>query len=138
MRWSLLLVFLFSASATAQQRLKPGDTVTMKVTAYCPCEKCCGKWAASAKTAIGRDARTTVGVAADPKLLPYRTRLEIPGVGMREVDDTGGAMRQSAKKGIVHIDLRMKTHAEAKAWGVQWLMVRIIALPKSKQKRRSS
>jgi hypothetical protein len=42
------------------------------------------------------------------------------------VDDTGGAMRQSAKQGIVHFDLRFITHAEARRWGVRHLYV---ALP---------
>lgn len=138
MRSVLLFLLWFSVPTAAQ--FKPGDTVTMKVTAYCPCEKCCGTWAANGKTATGRDARKTVGVAADPKLLPYRTRLEIPGIGVREVDDTGGAMRQSAKKGVYHIDLRMQTHAKAKQWGVRWLKVKILAAPKAKSKtnKRSS
>lgn len=98
----------------------------MKVTAYCVCSVCCGKWAKYAKTSIGDDAKIYDGVAADPKLLPYRTKLEIPGIGIREVDDTGGAMRQSARKGITHIDVRMPTHQQALEWGVRWLEVRLL------------
>jgi len=97
----------------------------MKVTAYCPCPKCCGKYA-DGKTSIGHNARTTLGVAADPKLIPYKTLLVIPGIGTREVDDTGGAMRKSAKEGIYHIDVRFHNHEEAKKFGVQWLNVEIL------------
>ena len=93
------------------------QTVEMKVTAYCPCEKCCGKFA-DGFTSIGRDARKTLGVAADPKLLSYGTKLDVPGIGVRVVDDTGGAMRQSAKKGIWHIDVRFHDHNEALQFGV--------------------
>lgn len=98
----------------------------MKVTAYCPCEKCCGKYA-DGKTSIGRNAKETLGVAADPNVLPYGTKLRIPEVGTREVDDTGGAMRQSTKQGICHIDVRFHNHEEAKNFGVQWLNVEILS-----------
>jgi len=99
--------------------------VKMKITAYCPCRKCCGEFA-DGFTSIGRDAWKTLGVAADPKLLPYGTKLDIPGVGIRTIDDTGGAMRQSAKKGIWHIDVRFHNHNEALQFGVQWLDVKIL------------
>jgi len=102
-----------------------GKIVRMKVTAYCPCNKCCGLHP-TGKTSVGHDAWKTFGVAADPKLLPYKTLLEIPGVGVREVDDTGGAMRQDAKKGVCHIDLRMHSHKEARKFGVKWLNVKVL------------
>ena len=60
-----------------------------------------------------------------------RTRLRIPGVGIREVDDTGGRMRQSAKRGIYHIDVRFRTHKKAKRFGVKWLKV-LISTPEKK------
>lgn len=106
--------------------------VKMKVTAYCLCKICCGKWAfrqAQGKTwptSIGDDARVYDGVAADPNLLPYRTCLKIPGIGIKEVDDTGGGMRQSAKQGIYHIDVRMSSHEAARKWGVRWLDVAVL------------
>jgi 3D (Asp-Asp-Asp) domain-containing protein len=98
----------------------------MKVTAYCTCKICCEAFSGLNKTSIGDDPRICDGVAAAPKLLPYRTKLNIPGIGIREVDDTGGAMRQSAKRGIYHIDVRMKTHREARQWGTRNLMVEIV------------
>ncbi len=138
---NLILVFALvriaakttSTSAEAHSPAKAdARTITMEVTAYCPCEECCGPWATLSSpndkrvTSIGDDAAICDGVAADPAILPYRTKLWIPGVGSREVDDTGGAMRQSAKEGIYHIDLRFPTHAEARTWGVQYLNVTLL------------
>ncbi len=99
--------------------------ILMKLTGYCPCKECCGDYA-NGKTSIGRDAWKTYGVAADPELLPYGTRLNIPGVGIRIVDDTGGAMRQSAKEGIWHIDIRFHSHEKAEEFGDREEYVRIL------------
>lgn len=100
-------------------------TIRMKVTAYCPCKKCCGEYA-DEKTATGHNAKKTLGIAADPTLLPYGTKLKIPGIGIRIVDDTGGAMRKSAKEGIYHIDVRFHNHEKAKKFGVHWLDVKVL------------
>lgn len=113
---------------TKKMELLTPEIVRMKVSAYCPCEKCCGIYA-DGKTSIGRDALESLGVAAAPKLLPYGTKLQIPGIGIREVDDTGGAMRKSAEKGIYHIDIRFHNHEEALKFGVQWLDVEILNRP---------
>jgi 3D (Asp-Asp-Asp) domain-containing protein len=99
--------------------------ISMKVTGYCPCAICCGMYA-DGKTSRNDDAYVCDGVAADPNLIPYRTKLFIPNVGIREVDDTGSAMQKSAREGIYHIDLRFKTHSEARAWGVRELPITFI------------
>lgn len=114
----LVAMTIFLAHAEAR-------TVEMLVTAYCPCEICCGE-DADGRTALNDDAYVCDGVAADPKAIPYRTKLKIPGVGIREVDDTGGAMRKLWRKGIYHIDLRFSTHEEALEWGIQTLEVEIL------------
>ncbi|MHC5068540.1 MAG: 3D domain-containing protein [Planctomycetota bacterium] len=91
-------------------------------TGYCPCGKCCGK-DADGRTAINRDVtRFPYGIAASdkPKMLAYRTWVSVPGYGEAMVDDCGGAMRQSARVGRVHLDLRFKDHDEARRWGRQW------------------
>ena len=100
--------------------------VRVKTTGYCPCIICCG-FSSDGKTAINRDVATfPYGIAVEPKLVPYRLVIDVPGYGTAMVDDTGGAMRQSAKQGIVHFDLRFITHSEARRWGVRHLYV---ALP---------
>jgi 3D (Asp-Asp-Asp) domain-containing protein len=97
------------------------DTFQAKVTAYCPCSKCCGK-DADGVTSKGVDANLP-GIAADPKRVPYGTVLNVPGYGSAVVDDTGGAMRRST---VVHLDVRFKTHQEALNWGVKELAVEIV------------
>lgn len=120
------LVPAFVSNLPLEEKSLSPKIKRMLVTAYCPCGKCCGQYA-DGKTSIGRNARETFGVAADPKVLPYGTKLKIPGViGIREVDDTGGAMRQSTKKGICHIDVRFHSHEKALEFGRQWLNVEIL------------
>ena len=66
------------------------------------------------------------GVAADPGVIPYRTLVWVPGVGWREVDDTGSAMRKSWRsEGVVHIDVRMAYTYQARRWGVRRLPIRL-------------
>ncbi len=85
------------------------------VTAYCPCEICCGKWA-DGHTASGVLARGKI-VAAPPGM-PFGTVLEIPGYGRCRVQDRGGAIKGN------RLDVLFATHQEALNWGVQELMVR--------------
>ena len=109
---------------------RPRKIIRMRVTGYCPCDKCCGKWASDSyrrrKTAAQDSPFIFDGVAADPVLLPYRTRIFIPGIGIKEVDDTGKAMRRAASSGVYHIDIRMPLHSQGRAWGDQWLNVEVI------------
>lgn len=96
-------------------------------TGYCPCDICCGTHA-NGRTAINRKVlEEPFGIAVEPKLLPYRTFLSVPGYGYAMIDDTGGAMRQSAKKGILHLDLRFGDHQTARRWGRRWVWIAIPA-----------
>lgn len=89
-----------------------------EVTAYCSCEICCGSHS-DGITATGRDA-SLMGVAVDPKLIPFGSRLDIPDYGTWVLaDDVGGAIKGK------HIDIRFKTHQEALNWGVKKLKIRI-------------
>jgi 3D (Asp-Asp-Asp) domain-containing protein len=98
-------------------------TIRAKLTAYCPCTLCCGP-RASGRTAAGDDAYVIDGVAGAnpgrfPNALPYRTKLNVPGVGEREVDDCGGGMNNSMLGGEYHFDVRFRTHEEARRFGVR-------------------
>lgn len=98
--------------------------VQAKVTAYCPGPCCCGRHA-NGRTSTGRDARLP-GAAVAPDAVPYGSMLWIDGAGFRLADDTGGAMRQSwRRRGVIHVDLRKRTHAEALRWGVRQLRMAI-------------
>ena len=87
-----------------------------RVTAYCPCEKCCStKWA-DGLTASGLPA---VGlIVAAPKDVPFGAVLDIPGYGRAQVQDRGGAITGN------RLDVLFATHEEAKQWGVKWLKVK--------------
>lgn len=109
--------------------------IRAKVTGYCPCARCCGA-DADRKTATMRSTDVhRWGLAADPALLPYGTRVVVPGyLPTRhrpdshpwEVDDTGGAMRRSGRTGVIHIDLRFIHHRSATRWGERWMTVYVL------------
>ncbi len=98
------------------------------VTAYdAPCEICCPHCTGLTSTGL-KVSEHPYGIAADPKLLPYGTRVRIPGFsdGFLKVDDTGGAMRQAAKRGELLLDLRMPSHETARAWGRRSFWVEVL------------
>lgn len=102
------------------------------VTAYTPCRE--GGGAGTGLTASGtRTAADPFGVAACPTLLPMGAKVCIPGYRDTPdkggpwwtIDDTGGAMRQAARRGILHLDVRMRHVESARAWGARWLVVAV-------------
>jgi len=97
----------------------------MVVTAYDPWDKCVGKFAEkNKKDPILRKKWSGPGVASANKLLPLGTRLWIPTIDYRgRVDDNGGAMREDARQGIYHIDLRLQSHLKALRFGRHILVV---------------
>jgi len=100
-------------------------TLKAFVTAYCPCELCCGKFA-DGITATGVRASRLHGCAVDPRTIPYGSRIRIPGRDSPLVaDDTGAAMVRGWDVGNTHIDIRMASHVEALEWGKQYLEVEI-------------
>jgi 3D (Asp-Asp-Asp) domain-containing protein len=98
--------------------------IMMEVTAYCPCKKCCGP-GAQGLTASGRGVNHNNGlfVAADTRLLPFYTKLKIPGYASDrpvQVLDRGGAIKGN------RLDVFFPTHKQARAWGRQNIAVEIV------------
>ncbi len=91
-------------------------TQVYKVTAYCPCSKCCGK--TNGLTAMGTKATAGRTVAASSKFA-YGTKLNING-HIYTVEDRGGSIKGDK------IDIYVNSHAEALAWGVRYLPVTVI------------
>lgn len=99
-----------------------------KITAYCPCVKCCGVWSAEHPSHQGTDyvQKTASGtiptegrtIAADPSVLPYGTVVVVDGYEY-VVEDTGGAMNGNA------IDIYFSSHEAALEWGVQYKTIYI-------------
>ena len=97
--------------------------VTMEVTAYCACTRCCGP-NAQGITASGLHVSHNGGkfVAADNDVLAMYTQVIVPGYDSQPVPviDRGGAI-----KGY-KLDLYFPTHEEALQWGRQLVDVTVI------------
>ena len=88
------------------------DLGEFKITAYCPCTKCCGKWA-NGITSTGVTAQANRTIAVDPSIIPYGTRVLIDG-NEYVAEDCGGAIKGK------RIDIYFDTHQEALQWGVKY------------------
>ncbi len=103
-------------SATTQSESSTESTGNLtylgnfKLTAYCSCEKCCGKWAANAGvTASG--AQCVEGVTVAMAGVPFGTQLSING-HVYTVQDRGTAYG--------HVDIYFSSHSAALAFGLQY------------------
>lgn len=101
---------------TRQKNAAQTQERTFTVTAYCPCEKCCGAYA-NGYTATGEKATQGVTIAADPDVLPMGTEIELDG-HTYTVQDTGGAIAGN------RLDLYFDSHEDALRWGVREKIVR--------------
>jgi len=105
--------------------LKVVKTIKMKVTAYSPDARSCGKWA-DGITFSGKSVWTNGMqlVAADRRVLPIGSVISVPGyAGGRPVPvlDIGGAIKGN------RLDVLFPTHEEAREWGVRTIEVNVYA-----------
>ena len=97
------------------------QTVQMRVTAYCPCPKCCGSYS-DGITASGRKISSGDRFVAADKMYPFGTEMIIPGYKSGKavkVLDRGGVIRGN------RLDVFFYSHQEALEWGVRYLDVKI-------------
>ena len=102
-------------------RTGEGKVEEFVITAYC-CENyphICNDGEAI-YTATGTIATAGQTIAVAPSVIPYGTRVEIEGVGVRIAEDCGGAIKGN------RIDLLFATHEEALEWGKQKKKVKIL------------
>lgn len=104
-----------SASTTTASTSGTGGK-TYKITAYCPCSKCCGK--STGRTASGTKATAGRTIAA-PSNFAFGTKLNIGG-HVYTVEDRGGAIKGNK------IDIFVSSHQEALQWGVRYLTVSVV------------
>lgn len=90
--------------------------LTVTATAYCACEKCCGK--TDGITATGTKATAGRTIAVDPSVIPYGTEVIING-HTYVAEDCGGAIKGNS------IDIYFDSHAEALEFGRQNLVVKV-------------
>lgn len=105
----------------------------LKVTAYCACAKCCGKWSAYRRTAWGMRPTAMYTVAADTSIYPFGSVLSLPGLGSVMVQDTGSAVRG------YHVDVYHGhgpgAHERAVQFGMKFMAAKVIHLAPSKGAR---
>ena len=86
-----------------------------KLTAYCPCAKCCGK--SDGITASGYQLKSSdhLQICAAPNTFPFHTIIYISGGwnGTVRVEDRGGAIKGK------RLDIFCRTHQEANQFGVK-------------------
>lgn len=88
------------------------------VTAYCPCEICCGEWSNLDKptTASGEPAVEGITVGADWGTIPVGTVIELEGIGERVVQDKPAGWIIDKYDGMI-IDLYFDNHQDAWDFG---------------------
>jgi len=97
------------------------ENVNMDVSAYCPCEKCCGRFS-DGITASGKKIKVGDVFVAAPKQYKFGTEMKIPGYNNGEtvrVEDVGSAIKGNK------LDVFFHTHQEALNWGRQYLSVQV-------------
>ena len=93
----------------------------MRVTAYCPCEKCCGRHSDGQTACLHKICPGDVFVAAGEQY-SFGTEMLVPGYNDEQpvkVLDRGGAIRGN------RIDVFFSSHEEALRWGVRYLDVKV-------------
>lgn len=101
-----------------------------KLTAYCGCRKCCGKYADNRPVdengevivtgSIGVRLYAGVSIAVDPRVIPYHTQVVING-HTYTAHDTGGNIKGN------RIDVYFDDHDEAWDFGTQYAEVFVYA-----------
>ena len=97
------------------------ETVKMRVTAYCPCPKCCGSYSDGITACNHRIREGDVFVAADSEY-PFGTEMVIDGYNNGravKVLDRGGAIKGN------RLDVFFNSHKEALKWGVRHIEVKV-------------
>ena len=81
-----------------------------KLTAYCGCKKCSGKW--GTRTASGKKAKQGRTIAVDKRKIKLGSKVQINGKTY-VAEDVGGGVKGK------HIDIFYNTHSETKNHGVE-------------------
>lgn len=111
------------------QAIEPVSLGEFRLTAYCSCSSCCGKWANNRPVdengneivygAIGERLQEGYSIAVDPSVIPYRTEVIINGY-IYKAQDCGGAIKEN------RIDVYFEDHQAALNFGVQYTEVYVV------------
>jgi len=106
-----------SAAPAPMLEARSASTTVMRMLATAYTAYCGGR--CSGRTALGWAAGYGI-VAVDPRVIPLRSRLYIPGYGYAVAGDTGGSIRGS------RIDLGFNTYRDAREFGRRDVTVYIL------------
>lgn len=114
----------------SDKAVKPVSLGNFKLTAYCSCSLCCGKWAYNRPVdengneivygAIGERLREGYSIAVDPSVIPYQTEVVINGHTYK-AQDCGSAIKGN------RIDVYFEDHQAALNFGVQYAEVFVVS-----------
>jgi 3D (Asp-Asp-Asp) domain-containing protein len=96
-------------------------TILMRVTAYCSCRKCCGKFN-DGITASGHRIRHGDKFVAAGKMLSFGTEIIIPGYNNSQpvkVLDRGRSIHGN------RLDVYFDSHKKARKWAIKYLPVKV-------------
>ena len=96
----------------------------LKVTGYCPCEICCGKWADGYTYTGDKAGYGCVAIDPNAGILKMGQKVYIEGYGYGVCNDIGSAI-----KGW-EADVCFNTHEEAVEWGVRLVKVYVLEVKK--------
>lgn len=111
----MALVFLIAEAFILVAKPMEVEARTMKITAYCGCRKCNGKWYGQS-TASGTDYKEGRTIAVDKHQIPLGTHVWINGHEYI-AEDTGNRITWDC------IDIYFDDHQEAKKFGVKYMDV---------------
>lgn len=97
-----------------------------RITYYCPCLKCCGKYT---RTASGTKPKVNQTISVDPKKIKLGSKVKI-GSKTYIAEDTGGSIKGK------RIDIFVNNHKEALRKGVKYKKVYLIQKKKVRVKVR--
>ena len=106
-----------SETKVANEPSEQWQTVRMRVTGYCACKKCCGRFA-DGITACGHKIRRGDAFVAADRKYSFGTEMIVPGYNNDKpikVLDRGGAIRGDK------LDVFFHSHKEAQKWGVKYI-----------------
>lgn len=108
---------------THQKQPEKWQSIRMRVTAYCPCPKCCGEYS-DGITACGHKIKPGDTFVAADNRFAFDTEMIIAGYNNGQpvkVLDRGGAIRGN------RLDAFFQTHEEALEWGVRYIDVKVLS-----------
>ena len=83
---------------------------SFRLTGYCKCRICCGKWSSVNSTFSGAVPRINHTIAVDPRVIPFGTKVMINGV-IYTAEDKGSGVKGK------HIDIFCASHSAASRIG---------------------